>query len=92
MKTPLETRYSYQIALPAEKPAAFKGRLTAKPSGKFWIPMPKARLRAFSKVAFSDFPIAPNPTPTARPSGMLWTKIKTNFQWSLFWYQITQYL
>jgi hypothetical protein len=25
--------------------------------------------RAFSKVAVDDFPIAPNPTPTAKPSG-----------------------
>ena len=42
------------MALAFENPAAFNGRLTAKPSGKFWIPMPMARLRALSKVAEAD--------------------------------------
>lgn len=29
--------------------------------------------RAFENVADGDKPMAPNPTPTASPSGILWT-------------------
>ena len=61
------------MLLAAENPAAFSGRLTAKPSGKFCSPIPMARFRALSKVAVGDLPTAPNPTPTANPSGMLCT-------------------
>ena len=65
--------FSHQILLAAEYPAALSGKLTASPSGKFCNPMPIARFRALSKVAVGDFPTAPKPTPTARPSGMLCT-------------------
>lgn len=34
---------TYQKALQVEKPAPRKGRLTARPSGKFWIPIPMAK-------------------------------------------------
>ena len=53
-------------------PAALSGRDTAIPSGKFWMPIPKARFLAVWKVADVEWPTAPKPTPTARPSGMLW--------------------
>lgn len=36
-------RSTYQKARQVEKPAPRKGRLTARPSGKFWIPIPMAR-------------------------------------------------
>lgn len=34
---------TYQKALQVEKPAPRRGRLTARPSGKFWIPIPMAK-------------------------------------------------
>ena len=34
---------TYQKALQVENPAPRKGRLTARPSGKFWIPIPRAK-------------------------------------------------
>lgn len=80
----------YQKLRQTETPEPLKGRLTAKPSGKFCIPIPMAKFLsmnnnpsvrlsrthafyltqylALSRVAFGDFPIAPNPTPTANPS------------------------
>ena len=46
--------------------------LTAMPSGKFWMPMPRASAIAPPMVAPSSPAAAPpNSTPTARPSGML---------------------
>ena len=65
------------MLLAAENPAVFSGRLTASPSGKFWIPIPMARLLALSKVAEADFPMEPKATPTANPSGILWTVTAT---------------
>lgn len=59
--------WPYQKALPRLKPAACRGRLTASPSGKFWMPIPTARLRAASNVAVGVLPIAPKLTPTAKP-------------------------
>lgn len=35
--------YTHQKAFQVEKPAPRRGRLTARPSGKFWIPIPMAR-------------------------------------------------
>lgn len=35
--------FTYQKLFIAEKPAALSGRLTAKPSGKFCIPIPTAK-------------------------------------------------
>merc|ERR1719319_1758503 len=67
----------YQTARAVEIPAAFRGKETAIPSGKFWIPIPTAKFLALSNVADLVLPTAPNPTPTARPSGMLWTVIAT---------------
>ena len=40
-----------QMALAVLHPAALRGRATATPSGKFWMPIPRARFRADSKVA-----------------------------------------
>jgi len=57
----------YHILFAAENPAVFKGRLTARPSGKFCIPIPIAKFRAFSKVAVSALSTEPNATPTAKP-------------------------
>lgn len=34
---------AYQNAFQVENPAPRKGRLTARPSGKFWMPIPIAR-------------------------------------------------
>lgn len=65
--------WPYQNALGMLKPAACSGKLTANPSGKFWIPIPMAKFRADSNVAESEFPIAPKLTPTASPSGILCT-------------------
>lgn len=77
---------SHQKLLQVLVPAALRGRLTASPSGKFCIPIPRAKFlepnepstqqqqehpctnQAASRVAEGDFPIAPKPTPTARPS------------------------
>lgn len=61
----------YQNARNMLKPAACNGKLTANPSGKFWIPIPIARFLATSNVADSVFPIAPNETPTARPKNKI---------------------
>ena len=58
---------TYHILLAAENPAVFRGRLTARPSGKFCIPIPIAKFRAFSKVAASTLLTEPNATPTAKP-------------------------
>ena len=53
-------------------PARRKGMATAKPSGKFWIPIPMAKAMAPAIVAPSmPLAAAPNKTPTASPSGML---------------------
>lgn len=59
--------YIYQKERHTETPDALNGRLTAKPSGKFWIPIPIAKFLALSNVAEADLPTAPNPTPTAKP-------------------------
>merc|ERR1719284_1554940 len=67
----------YQMAFAVEQPAALRGKDTATPSGKFWMPIPSARFLADSKVADFVRPIAPKPTPTARPSGMLCTVTAT---------------
>ena len=88
---------SHQKLLQTSIPAALRGMLTARPSGKFCIPIPRARFLkkinmcviiallfhseevhlALSKVAEGDLPIAPKPTPTAKPSEKsLVTKIK----------------
>merc|ERR1719318_414695 len=67
----------YQMAFAVEQPAALRGKDTATPSGKFWMPIPRARFLADSKVADFVRPIAPKPTPTARPSGMLCTVTAT---------------
>ena len=64
--------WPYQTALRVENPEAFRGSDTATPSGKFCSPIPMARFLALEKVADLDFPTAPKPTPTAKPSGMLW--------------------
>ena len=58
---------TYQKDRQTETPDALNGRLTAKPSGKFWMPIPIAKFLALSNVAEADLPTAPNPTPTARP-------------------------
>lgn len=42
-RDPRALRRTYQKALQVEKPAPRKGRLTARPSGKFWIPIPMAK-------------------------------------------------
>ena len=53
-------------------PSLLKGTLTAKPSGKFWMPIPKAKRQAATKVAPSKlYAIEPKATPTAKPSGIL---------------------
>ena len=39
------------MAFQVENPAAFSGKDTDNPSGKFWIPIPSARFLADSKVA-----------------------------------------
>ena len=51
-------------------PSRIRGRATARPSGMFWSPMPMARLIPL----FIDSSVPPpNPTPTASPSGKLWS-------------------
>mmetsp|Transcript_41616 Transcript_41616/g.109785 ORF Transcript_41616/g.109785 Transcript_41616/m.109785 type:complete len:273 (+) Transcript_41616:774-1592(+) len=45
---------------------------TARPSGKFWMPIPSASVAAEPNVAPGVLPMAPNATPTAMPSGKLW--------------------
>lgn len=57
-----------------ECPNAASGSETASPSGKFWSPIPMARLKADSNVAVFVLPADPKPTPTARP----WKKISFN--------------
>ena len=55
-------------------PARLRGMATANPSGKFWIPIPMAKAMAPAMVAPSmPLAAAPNNTPTAKPSGMLWS-------------------
>ena len=44
---------SYQTDLAVEKPAALRGRDTDSPSGKFWIPIPIARLRALKSYSIN---------------------------------------
>lgn len=39
----------YQNAFHVENPAPRKGRLTARPSGKFWIPIPIAKFLSHKK-------------------------------------------
>lgn len=41
---------TYHKLLQVENPAACRGKLTAKPSGKFWIPMPIARFLKRRKI------------------------------------------
>ena len=40
----INSLYKYQKLVQVPVPAALSGRLTAKPSGKFWIPIPSAKL------------------------------------------------
>ena len=48
---PSPDNWPYQMAFAVEKPAAFNGNDTERPSGKFWMPMPMARFLADSNVA-----------------------------------------
>lgn len=57
-----------------EIPSFLSGRDTAAPSGKFWIPIPKASITAPIKGT-PRLVILPNATPIARPSGILWIVI-----------------
>ena len=55
-------------------PSLLKGMETAAPSGKFWIPIPIAKAMAPPMVAEGRWAAtAPKATPTAKPSGILWS-------------------
>ncbi len=64
--------WPYQKHLNRDIPSLRRGAATANPSGKFWIPMPIARVIAAIKVAEGKpDAAAPKATPIARPSGIL---------------------
>lgn len=63
--------WPYQNARHMLNPAACNGKLTANPSGKFCMPIPMAKFRAFINDDESELPMAPKLTPTANPSGIL---------------------
>ena len=58
----------YQIAFPAENPAAFSGKLTAKPSGKFWMPeiIEKSSNRILNQTPTT---VTISTIPTVEPTG-----------------------
>ena len=59
-----------------DTPALLNGKETAAPSGKFCKPIPIANAIAAGMVAdFRPSAAAPNATPMASPSGMLWRVI-----------------
>jgi len=62
----------YQRLCNRDIPSHRSGIETASPSGKFWIPIPRARaIAAPNEAAGKPAAIVPKATPTARPSGML---------------------
>lgn len=66
-----------------ELPELLRGRDTAAPSGKFWIPIPRANIIAPINVIL-PVAIPPNATPIAIPSGILWIVIADNNNAFLF--------
>ncbi|CAN3967394.1 30S ribosomal protein S6, partial [Dysosmobacter welbionis] len=56
-------------ALGRDQPPCRRGRATAAPSGKFWMPMPMARAAAPAKPSPPD--TRAKASPTAIPSGTL---------------------
>ena len=49
--------WPYQNDLSGETPCRMSGIETARPSGKFWMPMPRASVAAEPKVAPGDEPL-----------------------------------